>query len=421
MALVPYGLDLGLPDKVVARLSRIDGSSEGRSRTSYEFDALGGGISVEKHASCLSSGKLGPGIEALRVLTTPNRFAAVCGAEPEVGDWFIFSFVNKKPKHGGLPVWRAPLGDDGFVALARTWIGEGEKISDDREPHRPPRSLGAAVPSDHVWAQGIKAASLFPLGAIKSRAAVKQILQIPSELRRVSVRDVGQASFSCLRSLGGSVALYYDVGWPLPFNRRTEPKRFFPDLERAPVVISHWDWDHLCFSLKKAGRHLLDCNWVAPVQKLGPGAARIAHALHAKGRLHSWKGSVVSFGAGKIGYCSATPNDANNSGLAVRVDLSSKSSILLVGDADYQFLPSALTGRSDGLVVTHHGARLVGPLSAVPRPTTNDSKCVISFGRGNTYKHPHRDSLRLHRSAGWQRIETTAGSRFSFRSDKHFY
>ena len=77
MALVLYGLDLGLPDKVVARLSRIDGSSEGRSRTSFEFDALGGHISTEKHASCLSSGKLGPGIEALRVLTTPNRFAAL--------------------------------------------------------------------------------------------------------------------------------------------------------------------------------------------------------------------------------------------------------------------------------------------------------------------------------------------------------
>src|ERR1700751_6001451 len=184
MTLVPYGLDLGLPDKVVARLTRIDGASEGRSRSSYEFDALGGHVSVEEHASWLTSGKLGPGIEALRVLTTPKRFAAVCRTEPEIGYWFIFSFVNKKPKHRGLPVWRTPLGDDGFVALARTWIGEGEKISDDREPHRPPRSLGAAVPSDHVWAEGIKAASVFPLGAIKSRAAVKQVLHIPSELRR---------------------------------------------------------------------------------------------------------------------------------------------------------------------------------------------------------------------------------------------
>jgi hypothetical protein len=382
---------------------------------------LGRHVSVEKHASYLSSGELGSGIEALRVLTTSARFAAFCRTEPEVGDWFIFSFVDKKPKNGGLPVWRTPLGNDGFVDLARVWIGEAEKISDDREPHRPPRSLGAAAPSDHVWAQGIKAISLFPPGAIKSRGVLKQVLQMPSELRRFSIRDVGQASYSCLRSFGGSAALYYDVGWPLPFNRRTEPKRFFPDLGRAPIVISHWDWDHFCFSLKKAGKHLLDCDWVAPVQKLGPGAARIAHMLHTKRRLHSWKGSVVSFGAGKVGYCSATPSDANNSGLAVRIKLSSKSSILLVGDADYQFLPAALSGKSDALVVTHHGARFVSPLSAVPRPSSSDSKCVISFGRGNTYKHPHADSLRLHRSAGWQRIETTAGSKFRFRSDKHIY
>ncbi|WP_315724797.1 MULTISPECIES: metallo-hydrolase/oxidoreductase [unclassified Bradyrhizobium] len=338
-----------------------------------------------------------------------------------MGDWFVFSFVDKKPKHGGLPVWRAPLGEDGFVDLARTWIGQGEKISDDREPHRPPRSLGAAALSDHTWAQGIKAASVFPAGAIKSRTVLKKILEAPTNIRRISVRDVGQASYACLRSFGGSVELFYDVGWPLPFNRRTEPKRFFPDLGRAPVVISHWDWDHLCFCLKKIGRYLLECNWIAPVQKLGPGAARIAHMLHKKGRLYSWKGSAVSFGVGRIGYCSATPSDANNSGLALKIQLSSKASVLLVGDADYQFLPSALSGKLDGLVVTHHGARFGGSLSSVPQPTTKNSKCVISFGRGNTYKHPHADSLRLHRSAGWQRIETTAGSKFKFRSDKHFY
>jgi hypothetical protein len=420
MAIVPYGLDLNLPRKVVARLTRIDGSGEGRSRTSYEFDALGDQVSSEYHVRSLKSGKLGDGIEALRVLTTPRRFLEVCQIEPEIGDWFIFSFVDKKPKRG-LPVWRTPLGPDGFVALARTWIAEGEKVSDDREPHRPLQSLGAAVPLDRVWAQKIKSASRFPPGAIKRRAAVKQLLQNTSEFRRLSVRDVGQASYSCLRSLGGSVVLYYDVGWPLPFNRRTEPKRFFPDLERAPIVISHWDWDHLCFSLRKVGRHFLDCNWVAPVQNLGPGAARIAHMLHAKGRLHSWKGGPVTFGAGTIGYCSGSRADTNSSGLALKIQLASKSSILLVGDADYQFLPNTLNGTYDGLVMTHHGARFLSPLGTMPRPFNSKSKCVISFGRGNTYRHPNVDSLRLHRSAGWLQIETTAGSMFKFRSDKQFY
>jgi beta-lactamase superfamily II metal-dependent hydrolase len=420
MARIPYGLDLGLPEMVVARLGRIDGSGEGRSRTSYEFDALGSHISIRDHARYLDSGKLGLGIEALRVLTTPSRFASVCGTEPEVGDWFTFSFVNKKPKQG-LPVWRTPLGEDGFVNLARIWIVQGEKFSDDRGSHRPPRPLGAATPSNLNWAHGIKAASLFPASAIKSRSAITNILSTTLEFRRVSIRDVGQASHSCLRSAGGTVALYYDVGWPLPFNRRTEPKRFFPDLGRAPVVISHWDWDHLCFGLKKAGRHLLDCDWIAPVQKLGPGAARIAHMLHAKKRLHSWVGANVSFSGGQIGYCSAAPNDANNSGLALKIQLSSKACILLVGDADYQFLPNAFSGQFDGLVVTHHGARFAGALNTVPRPATADSRCVVSVGRGNTYKHPHPDSLRLHRSAGWSRIETTSGSRVRVRSDKQFY
>lgn len=420
MARIPYGLDLDLPEQVVARLGRIDSTGEVRSRTSYEFDALGSHISLEDHARYLDAGKLGGGIEALRVLTTSNRFAAVCGTEPEVGDWFIFSFATKKPKRG-LPVWRTPLGEDGFEGLARIWIVEGEKFSDDREPHRPPQPLGAATPSKLKWAHGVKAASLFPESAVKGRSAIKQILPTTPNFRRITVRDVGQASHSCLRSAGGTVALYYDVGWPLPFNRRTEPGRFFPDLERAPVVISHWDWDHLCFGLKKAGRHFLDCDWIAPVQKLGPGAARIAHMLNARKRLHSWVGANVSFGGGQIGYCSAATNDANNSGLALKIQLSSKACILLVGDADYQFLPSTFSGQFDGLVVTHHGARLVGVLNTVPRPAKPGSKCVISVGRGNTYKHPHPDSLRLHRSAGWSRIETTSGSKVKIRSDKQFY
>jgi hypothetical protein len=205
------------------------------------------------------------------------------------------------------------------------------------------------------------------------------------------------------------------------FSRRCF-RSFAYQLHATPVVISHWDWDQLCFGLKKAGKHLLDCDWVVPVQRLGPGAARIAHMLHSNNRLYSWKkGSVISFGVGTIGYCSATPSDANSSGLVVKVQLSSKSSVLLVGDADYRFLPSAFSGKFDGLVVTHHGARFVGPLGTIPQPSSKDSRCVISFGRGNTYRHPHADSLRLHRSAGWQRIEMTAGSRFSFRSDKYFY
>jgi hypothetical protein len=62
---------------------------------------------------------------------------------------------------------------------------------------------------------------------------------------------------------------------------------------RAPVVLSHWDWDHLHFALRPEGRYLKDSKWIVPIQKLGPGAARFANEHSKSGRL-GWKASGLN-------------------------------------------------------------------------------------------------------------------------------
>ena len=129
---------------------------------------------------------------------------------------------------------------------------------------------------------------------------------------------------------------------------------------------------------------------------------------------------MLSTTVGSIGPCNASPDNTNNSGLAMIVSLLSGQSILLVGDADYEFLPGALKGPIDGMVVTHHGARFASSWTAIPKPNRAHSKCIVSYGKGNSYGHPHEDAIDKHNSAGWRQIIPTAAFKGVARSDREF-
>jgi competence protein ComEC len=343
----------------------------------------------------------------------------VCGEQPDIGDWFLLYFANQEYPEG-LPCDRSPLLPGGFDAGSRDWVFYGQKIQDDRgdEPARHP--LGAATPENIDWGKRVAAASSFPMSAQADAATLRAVLGPIRRANKIVVRDVGQASFCWLKDVEDRVILYYDVGWPLPFNRKTAPPRFTIDFTRVPVVLSHWDWDHLHYALRPEGRHLKECSWIVPIQKLGPGAAWFANELSKKGKLLGWRASVLSTTVGSIGPCNASPDNTNNSGLAMIVSLLSGQSILLVGDADYEFLPGALKGPIDGMVVTHHGARFASSWTAIPKPNRAHSKCIVSYGKGNSYGHPHEDAIDKHNSAGWRQIIPTAAFKGVARSDREF-
>jgi hypothetical protein len=89
-------------------------------------------------------------------------------------------------------------------------------------------------------------------------------------------------------------------------------------------------------------------------------------------------------------------------------------------DADYDFVASVLKAPVDGLAATHHGARFLSPWDSIPRPKRAPARCILSFGRGNSYGHPHQDALKKHSAAGWRQIVSTAASKGVPRADREF-
>ena len=408
--------DIDWKNYVVGRLTRVDSSSDDeKARVSWEFDCLSG---REPEEAGSEEGWL-RGIEAVRVRSTPNKFQRICGASPEVGDWFLLYFAGRKWPEG-LPCHRSPLLVGGFDTDFPDWIHHGQKILDDRGVEPPPHPVGAAISEDIDWGKNIAGRSNFPTASEADEPTLRAVLSSMGIPKKVVIRDVGQANFCCLKDEEGRIVLYYDVGWPLSFNKKTAPQRVTVDYTRAPVVLSHWDWDHLHFALRPEGRYLKDSKWIVPIQKLGPGAARFANELGKRGNLLGWKTNSLTVDVGSIALCTAPSSNSNSSGLAMRVSLQSGNTFLLVGDADYDFVASALKLPVDGLAATHHGARFLSSWTSVPKPKRTYGKCILSFGKGNSYGHPHQEALKKHNSAGWRQIISTAGYKGVARADREF-
>lgn len=347
----------------------------------------------------------------LRVVTTPAHFGDFVGAVPVPGDWFRLEIA---PDGKGLRSWHAQLTENGYSALSRGIITSARRLgtSDDSagRPGPHPQALGAAAsPTVLLPTALIGACTALPQPA--SSGAISTILNSVPQVSSVLVRDVGQASFVSLRDAHGRAVLHYDVGYPIAFNGHTAPRGFdVDDSESPPIILSHWDWDHLHAAYRKP--HLLNCQWIVPDQRLGPGAARLARILAAKGNLLVRPAIARGqFKFGEVTQSQGLAGDLNNTGLTILVALANGRSALLTGDADYADLRHAAARRVDHLVATHHGARFGAPAASVPTPSTEDCALVISYGSRNVYRHPHPESLAKHATAGWTSLVTTAGRR----------
>lgn len=190
------------------------------------------------------------------------------------------------------------------------------------------------------------------------------------------------------------------------FNSETGPSSP-PICQKAPVILSHWDWAHLSGFYRF--NNLQDAKWVVPEQHLGFGASRVATRLDEKGLLMGFNGPPVTAGCFTLGVCAGPTGIKNHTGLALRVALPSKMiggvdsgprAALLTGDADYDHVPAALTiSPLHALLVTHHGANFGG---SVPAGPGGSGRAIVSVGRGNRYKHPKPDALRRHSARNWR-------------------
>jgi competence protein ComEC len=383
-------------------VTRTEKVGEGdRGRTSFEFDALDKKAADEDILQLLKSDDTLP-FASIRILTTPNRFAQVFDHVPRLGDWYELHIEPiKRPGGPALSAWHAQLSGNGYASHSRGYAVAARFLFGDERGI--PGELGAAADPAITRGRRVAKATAFPEAAIASRKIIRSLLNAVNQPKRAIVHDVGQAAFVSLTGVSSSPLLHYDAGWPISYNRHTalQGKRILCDA--APVVLSHWDWDHMHGYYRFSAIQL--SKWIAPVQKFGPGAARVAAKLHAAGNLYGFKGKPLTFKWGTIGLSRGTVGDNNQTGLAMRIKLGSGHLGLLVGDADYENVPFAMTSKAfNFLVVTHHGAEFEGPVPG----SAGGNSCVISYGKRNVYKHPKRSAIQRHLKSGWNSLRTAA-------------
>jgi competence protein ComEC len=104
---------------------------------------------------------------------------------------------------------------------------------------------------------------------------------------------------------------------------------------------------------------------------------------------------------------SGTASDANNNSLVLRV-VYGDVAFLMTGDIEGE--GRSLVGRfpaASVLKVSHHGSRN-GTDSRLLREVSPDI-AILSYGRGNSYGHPHREVLSLFRKFGVKAYSTEKG------------
>lgn len=387
------------------RVERIGDPPYGR--TSYEVDC----IDSEADSSELSSPRGHASLKffaILRILTTSRRLFEVIGEELQEGDWVQLSIAPKDGTSRPI-VFHSQLRPNGYTEQSRGSLYAADRLFSDKDLGPQPRSLGAAA-SATTAARAIAAAASFPLKAIAGKPDITSLLANTSTVEHLIVHDVGQANFVTLMGKDNIPLARFDAGWPISFNGRTAPGSNSISTDAVPIILSHWDFDHLHgfyrFPFTKSS------TWLAPVQALGPGQAKVANQLAESSRLMGWSGGTLSVGAITLLDCNG-PQSSNDTGLAIMAVLTSGKRALLVGDASYSSVPSQ-PHHFDFLVVTHHGALFSG---AVPPPAGRQALSVISVGQGNVYKHPRDQAVAQHTNGGWT-VSATAAIFHPIRGDR---
>lgn len=380
------------------------------NRVSFEFDALDARMTAEEALATISDRADRSRLALLKVLTTSDHFRYLTNVE-EVrdGQWYRITLLPREKRSGPF-AWASSLGDAGYEENVPLVLNEIRFLFSEGESPLAP--VGAAVGTERALAQAIANACRFPESAVGKSGAAKILLGGLSAPHEIIVRDVGQASFSSAVDRSGKELFHLDAGWPISYNKKTVSVRPKLKVSDAPVILSHWDWDHL------HGYHAIDGlsggTWIAPVQRLGPGAKLVAEKLAAESRLFGVSSANVSAGPLRLGRCKGKAGNLNQTGLCVQTTLQSGKMILFMGDADYDLVRPKLSAKPDHIVATHHGAKFAG---RVVSPNRGGGCCVVSVGKGNGYGHPSEAAVESHSNAGWsmsftsERNGTPRGSR----------
>ncbi|NVD37650.1 metallo-hydrolase/oxidoreductase [Ensifer sp. HO-A22] len=363
------------------------------NRVAFEFDSIDARMSAEDALATIADRADRSRLAVLKLLTTSEHFQYLAGVGvARDGQWYQITLLPRGKKPGPF-AWASSLGDAGYEEIVPLVLDEIRYLFSEGDSPLSP--VGAAVGNERVLAQAIAAACKFPESAIGKSCVARNLLSGANAPHKIVVRDVGQASFCSAVDQHGNELFHLDAGWPISYNKKTASSK--PTLKKSnvPVVLSHWDWDHL------HGYHaipgLVGSTWIVPVQRLGPGARLVAEKLATNNRLLGVS-SNVSAGPLRLGRCKGTAGNLNQTGLCVQTTLQSGKTVLFMGDADYELVRPRLSALPDFIVATHHGAKFAG---SVVLPRGGSGRCVISVGKGNGYGHPSDVAVLSHSGAGW--------------------
>ncbi|WP_313199632.1 hypothetical protein [Rhizobium sp.] len=388
------------PVVLIARLTRSEPLINERlvlpaaNRVSFEFDTIDARMTAEEARATILGEADRSRLALLKVLTTAEHFRYLSGAEEfRDGQWYSITLLPRGQLSGAF-AWASSLGDDGYEENVPLVVDEIQYLfSEGDSPFAP---VGAAVGNLRVLAQVIADTCKFPERAIRKRREAKILLGNMKVPQEIIVRDVGQASFCSALDAHGNEIFHLDAGWPISYNKKTASSRPKLRVSDVPVILSHWDWDHL------HGYHsihgLAGGMWIAPVQRLGPGAKRVATTLANDDRLLGVCSTVILAGPVRLIRCKGLAGNLNQTGLSVQTTLQSGKTVLFMGDADYDLVPPTMSLLPDYIVATHHGAKFSG---SVVLPHSGSGQCVVSVGKGNGYGHPSSVAIASHSSAGW--------------------
>ncbi len=258
------------------------------------------------------------------------------------------------------------------------------------------------------------------------------------------VYDVGQGNCNAICERGGAPTLYFDFGGGVLQNARTYPlgNSRFCFTNRPPIILSHWDWDHWSTSMRTAAaipsKEATTATWIVPRQRIGAVHRTFLGHLN---NVHVWPSTASHISLGSLSIYKCAGPGRNHSGLVAtyKPEWARGEGILLPGDCDYSYLPEEIGTpcKFDAIVVPHHGGA-ARRRHEPPRPAASSkARLCLSYGEGNSFRHPNKATLNTHEEAGWagKSIRETAARRLtssgprghiilnptlSLRSNSHF-
>lgn len=258
-----------------------------------------------------------------------------------------------------------------------------------------------------------------------SRRQIKSILNNVYSINSVVVYNVGQGNCNGICDSSGVPNMYFDFGGGVFQNAKTYPGNYenpkeinFCYTTQPPVLLSHWDWDHMASIRKNKHSAIKESKWIVPKQEIGISHLKIAVELYNRGNLVVWptRSRKIKTNILEIQKISiSNKKDRNNNGLVLTVKTNEYDYILLPGDANYEFIKKKR--KYIGLVATHHGASSHGCLKKIPYANCN-SKIAYSFGSKNSYHHPETPSIAAHVKKGWSNIYFTVNGHISLGNNK---